>query len=384
MSLRNLLPVVWLFILLVSCTNLDSRLYENEYGKPLLFQEKCDSMAVDDSTLTSYNLFSLYQDSMGCRLYAYNRHFHTLDLLDLDDGGVSHVQLQKEGKDGIALDLYSMCVHTPDSIWLYAQPFLYLLDGNGSVRNKIELPFPKQGFINLETNFSISTNRLFYHPQRKSVFYLCVTPTAESARYEIYEYDLRSGDVQTYLLEGGDLERRSGQHFGWKQYPNVTYTDSLIVYNYPITSNVYTLNFITGEEKAYGGKSRFTANRVSELSMPYSFEEANRHLLENVHFFELMYDCKSQLYYRLHLGKIPYTSREEFHVLYKKKKMYLTVFDSSFRIVDEKELGIGIYNYFNCWGITKEGLFLARNIRQSDMQETMFYWSYFFPSCLKE
>ena len=381
--MKILLPF-WLLVQLVSCTSLEARLQENEYGQPLLIYEKCDSMAVDDSTLTSYNLFSLYQDSLGCHIYAYNNHFHTLDLLNLDDGGISHVQLQKEGKDGVAQDLYGMYVHTEDSIWLYAQPFLYLLDGKGYVRNKVELPFPKQGFINLETNFSISTNRLFYHPQRKSVFYLCVIPTVESARYEVYEYDLCSDSVQTYLLEGGDLEKMSGQHFGWKQYPNVSYTDSLIVYNYPITSNIYTLNFITGEQKAYGGKSRYTNNRVSELSMPYSFEDANRHLLENVHFFELLYDSRSRLYYRLHLGKISYASHEDFYMLYKKKQMYLTVFDSSFHIVSEKNLGSGVYNYYNYWGMTKKGLFLSRNVQQSDIQETMFYWSYFLPDSLIE
>lgn len=379
MLIRNLLSFLCLLFIIESCTNKNVELYENVYGIPILLQEKIDSIAIDDSTLTSYNLFSLYEDSVGDYLYAYNSHFHSLDLLNLEDGNVSHLLLRREGQNGIGSNLYGMYVHNADSIWMYAQPFLYLLDRAGVVRKKIELPFPKQGFINLETNFSISTNRLFYHSGRKSIFYLCVTPTDESARYEAYEYDLSSGDVQSYLLKGGNLEKRSGQHFGWKQYPNVSYTDSLIVYNYPITSNIYVINLFTGEETIYGGQSRLTANRVSELSMPYDFERANRHLLENVHFFELLYDSKNRLYYRLHMGTVPYTSREEFHTLYKKKRMILMVFDSSFRIVDEVDLGSGVYNYFNCWGITGRGFFLARSPRKSDIQETMFVWSYFFP-----
>ena len=359
--------------LMVSCSSREADLQETVYGSPINMVGESDSLAIDSRTLLSYHLFTVYKDTV----FAYNRAYHAIDVLDL--GGkkpVSHLPLQKEGEDGIAGDLYGMCLQSRDSIWLYAPPFLYLVNAAGQVQKKVTLPFPEQGFINVETNFSMASNKLFYHPLRNSIFYLCVIPTTDSARYEVYEWELDSQEYQVYLLEGGALEAKAGQRFGWKQYPNVTYTDSLIVYNFPITSNVYTMNLVTREKKVFGGKSKFTPNVVSELRMPYSFQDADRHLLENVHFFEMQYDRENGLYYRLHLGKTSYDQSEEFGVQYKSKRLYLTVFNPAFQVIGEVDLGSGIYNYYNFWGVTGKGLFLAKNAKLNDEEESWLYGDY--------
>ena len=360
-------------ILMVSCSPREADLQETVYGNPINMIRESDSLAIDSRTLLSYHLFAIYKDTF----FAYNSAFHAVDVLDLSGKKpVSHLPLQKEGENGIAGDLYGMCLQNRDSIWIYAPPFLYLVNAAGQVQKKVTLPFPEQGFINVETNFSMASNKLFYHPLRNSIFYLCVIPTTDSARYEVYEWELDSQEYQVYLLEGGALEAKDGQRFGWKKYPNVTYTDSLIVYNFPITSNVYTMNLVTREKKVFGGKSKFTPNVVSELRMPYSFQDADRHLLENVHFFEMQYDRENGLYYRLHLGKTSYDQSEEFGVQYKSKRLYLTVFNPAFQVIGEVDLGSGIYNYYNFWGVTGKGLFLARNAKLNDEEESWLYGDY--------
>ena len=136
------------------------------------------------------------------------------------------------------------------------------------------------------------------------------------------------------------------------------------------------MNLVTREKKAFGGKSKFTPNVVSELRMPYSFQDADRHLLENVHFFEMQYDRENGLYYRLHLGKTSYEQSEEFGAQYKSKRLYLTVFNPAFQVIGEVDLGSGIYNYYNFWGVTGKGLFLARNAKLNDEEESWLYGDY--------
>ena len=117
----------------------------------------------------------------------------------------------------------------------------------------------------------------------------------------------------------------------------------------------------SGENFAYGGKSRYTANAVSKLSSPYSFEEGNRHIYENVHFFELLYDGINDLYYRLHLSNIEFDAETDFESLYQSKTMYLMVFNREFEIINVTKLDTKRYNYRNFWGMLNSGLFIGRN-----------------------
>lgn len=38
----------------------------------------------------------------------------------------------------------------------------------------------------------------------------------------------------------------------------------------------------TGKESAFGGQSKYTSNVVSELCMPYTFPDADKHLIEKL------------------------------------------------------------------------------------------------------
>lgn len=373
---------ILLSLYISSCTNSKPGLRDSISGNHVTLNEEGDSLFITDSLLSSYNRFSIYEDTSGSYIYAYNGYFHKIDVFDLNRKNVSCIQLQKEGADGVGGDMYSLCVQDRDSIWMYCMPYLYLVDSAGKVCEKRELPYSEGGFIYLEANFSISINRLFYHSGRNALFYLCVTPTIDSAIYEVYEYNLQTGDFEKFLLEGGEVEEKAGQNFGWKQYPNVSYTDSLIVYNFPITSNIYTISLDSGVKSVYGGKSKFTSNLVSELVMPYDFATANKHLLENVHFFEVLYDKQRHLYYRLHLGEVTYSNEVDFYDLYLQKRLYLTVFDASFRVVNEMDLGNEVYNYYNFWGVTDKGFFLSKRALLTDEQENMLRWSYITTSHL--
>lgn len=358
--MKHVLYTVWGLSLLTLFSCRQEALLENRYAHSSFSLEKetCQ-IPMDDSTLSTYQVFSTYlSDSEEC-IVAYSSLSHSIDFMDVRNSRVSHTKLDTDGEHGIMRQVSGLYAHNLDSIWLFSQGQLYLTDKEGKVKQKVTLPFPEGGFIMIDTNFTRASNNIYYHPLRKSLFYQTVLSQEEQAIYEVYEYELSSGEVRKYPLVGGEIEKRSGYHFGWKQFPNVTYTLSGIVFNFPITSNVYSIDLATGKTNAYGGQSKYTSNVVSELSMPYSFEEANKHLLSNVHFFDVKYDPRRNVYYRLHLGSVDYNSALPFLDQYNQKTLYLTVFNSDFEIMAEEKLDNNKYSYLNYWGVLKKGLFIA-------------------------
>lgn len=362
--------------IIFSCTKKENEVLDNQYGTSVTLKKENVLVSIDDETLTSYQVISIYNDGKDDYIFGYNSKLHTIDVIAVGDTVISHIQLQEEGENGILKQVSGIFVHNMDSIWVYSQNYLCLTDTLGCVKKKSVLPFPVGGFIVVDTNFSIAANGIFYHPERETVLYLTATPTNEGADYKVYEYNLKLNNFQSYDLAAGVLEKRAGKNYGWKQFPNVSYTLDKIVYNFPISSNIYSIDIKTKKEAAYGGRSNFTSNCVSELVMPYDFQVANKHLLENVHFFELQYDRWRNVYYRLHLGDVEYINKKDFNDIYNDKKIYITVFNSDFEVINETDLGAETYNYFNFWGVIGNGFFIVKDNIESD-EENMFQFDLF-------
>ena len=359
--MKRIFMIGILSIVAISCTNEKNNLLGNQYGNAISLGKTNVAIPIDENTLCSYQTYSIIKTNEGELLFAYNDPMHSIDVFDLKGRAVSHIQLETEGTNGILKNVTGIYVCGEDSIWLYSQGLLYLIDSHGMVDKRIKLPFPTGGFPWVETNFSMATSKLFYHPTRESVFYLTVTPTKKSADYLVYEYFIQTNSFKTYHLKGGRFEEKAGRNFGWMQFPNVTYTMDGILYNFPISSNVYKIDMETNKEEAFGGQSQYTLNTVSELCMPYTFQDADKHMIENVHFFEVQYDSKSQVYYRLHLDKANYTTEIKSNILYNGKNLYLTVFDKDFKIVYENKLENKRYCYYNCWGVLNNKFFIAKD-----------------------
>ena len=379
-NIKNILTSLLLICLFLSYVKTKDGLIESQYGKVISFDKEEINIPIDDKTLTSYQVISCFQENRENLIYAYNNPMHSLDIFNINDRTVSHLSFNKEGENGILKNVSGLYVHQKDSLWLYSQGFLYLVNNEGEVKGKYELPFPERGFIMVETNFSTATTQLFYYPQRNSVFYLTVTPTEESAIYLVYEYSLNSGTFKAFELKGSETEKFAGKRFGFKQFPNVTYTGQDILYNFPISSNIYRIDIETGKETVFGGKSQYTPNLVSELTMPYDMKDAGKHHIENVHFFEIQYDPYKNIYYRLHLDKTENVSTTPFKDLCDSKELYLTCFDKNFRITSETKLENNIYTHYNSWGVIENGLFITKdNLLNEDQEFESFQLVLFNP-----
>lgn len=359
--MKSVLLVV-LFSLLFSCENTKVDLLKNKSVRTSLNIDCSNiSIPIDENTLTSYQIISCCKTNKNNYIVTYNRLLHALDIFNIDKKLVEHILLEEEGINGILRNVSGLHVQDLNSFWLYSQGYLYNCDHKGSVKKKIKLPCIENGFIMVDTNFSTTTSRLFYNQKRMSIFYLTVGKEHSRVNYVVYEYCIESGHVNKFPLRGKGEEDVIGFSYGWLQFPNVTYSSQFIYYNFPINSNIYRLSLEEKDVESFGGQSIYTDNQVEELVMPYDFEKADKHLTENVHFFELNYDPYKQLFYRLHLNGVEYQGRKKSNEAYNSKELFLTIFDSDFHLLKELSLGTCKYNYLNSWGVIDEGFFIVRD-----------------------
>ncbi|MDR1330755.1 MAG: DUF4221 domain-containing protein [Tannerella sp.] len=351
----------FVYSLLMTCFSCGERdaTVGNRYGEAVSPVVTRDDISLDERCLTSYNILSTFVENGSDHVFAYNSRTHVLDHFNLTERTVSHIALNREGPDAVPVDMSGIYVHSRDSIWVYGAQTILLLDGDGGVTARLELPAEDHGSPMIDTNFSIYSSKLYYHPERNSVFYLTASVENDRSTYAVCEYSPASRSVTAWPLNATGRRAHLRTDYGWMQLPNVTYAKHAIIYNFPIESNVYEIDLASGRETVHGGKSRYTPNEVSRLKMPYSFEDGDRHMIENVHFYEVAYDAARDVYYRLHLGATEYDATADVYTLYNRKSMYLTVFNRRFEVIGEMRLDDRRYNYRNCWGVLGRGLFIA-------------------------
>jgi hypothetical protein len=342
-----------------SCNNKNS-LVDNIYSISKTLVSKEIDIINDDTSLKSYHLHSTFSYRDDDYIMTYNSRTHALDNFNVSKRTVSHINIDSEGQNGIPHDILGIHVHSIDSIWIYTTGIITLIDSIGVVKERIRTSFSDNEFPVILTNFSCCTSRFYYNSDRKSLFYMSVSIIENRSNFFVSEYSLTDHSTKKYPLNATETKDFRND-YGWKQYPNVTYTSKSILYNFPIESNIYVIDIESGENSVWGGKSQYTPNMVKKLRSPYEFYEADRHINENVHFFEILYDPIKDIYYRLHLSNIEYNAEINSDSLYFSKTMYIMVFNNNFEIINETKLDKEKYNYLHFWGMLNSGLFIAKD-----------------------
>ena len=354
----NKVFIIPLFCIFISCNN--KSLIESNYGNRVELNRIAMNIDIDENTLNSYNIIS----SLFCNgkdfIFANNYITHAIDIINVTDNNISHVVLDSEGPNGILNEISGLYVNSLDSIWIATMTSISLIDSGGKVMEIHSLLERDSGVIQIMCNFSGCTSKFYYNKIRNSLFYLVMTVYDNKSKFFVEELSLSDNTQKKYPLHF-NTDRDLRNAYGWKQCPNVTFSDTEILLNLPVESNIYVIDINTGENRIYGGKSKFTKNEVSKLKLPYDFEQANRHISENVHFFEINHDPIKDVYYRLHFGSFAFDATLDFESLLNKKDFYLTVFNNKFEIINETKLEAQKYNFRNCWGITSKGFFMTRN-----------------------
>ncbi|MDR2920265.1 MAG: DUF4221 domain-containing protein [Tannerella sp.] len=354
----NKIYLVFLVCIFLSCNK--NVLIDNKYGTPVELERIVTNVDLDDNTLNSYNLLSTLYYSFKDYIYAYNYFTHAIDIINITDNNVSHIKLHTEGSNGIADEITGLYISSPDSIWIATTTNIVLINPDGEIINNHSLLEKDSETALIMCNFSVCTSKIYYNPKRNSLFYLVMSVNDDKSTFFAEEHLLSDNTKKKYPLSF-NTDKDVRNKYGWKQCPNITFTESNILYNLPIESNVYAIDIETGKNSVYGGKSRCTKNEVDELNLPYDFEQANRHYCNNVHFFEINYDPVNDFYYRLHLGEIAYDATQDFESILNKKDIYLMVFNNKFEVINETKLYDQRYGFRNCWGVSSQGFFITKS-----------------------
>lgn len=323
-------------IILLSCNN-DNTIISNKKSSKNITELDVTSSSIEltEEYLNNYYTQTAFSNDGDDYMVAYNHKTHHIDLFNLTTKEKHTIQLHAEGQSAIPQRVDALYANTPNAIWIYAMGSVYLLNNEGEIDKKYNLPVDEGEHIINNANYSNATIKLDYDAKSNSLRYVTVDMSDKSYFY-INEFDLETETVKKTELPYTEAEQGIGEKFGWMQHPNVTYRNNRVIYNFPFNSNVYTLNLDTQEMDSFGGKSKFTKNTTSETDLA-SMDNWFRHTIENVHFYEVNYDTHKDCYYRLHSEGVDFNSNVEMGELLKNKRLYLTIFDGDLNVINEFE-----------------------------------------------
>lgn len=363
MLLRNsvyYLILIFLPLLALSCID-ENGIIENSQSDIIVADLKKDNFSVflPKDFLNNYHTQKTFSTNKHDYLFGYNDKTHNIDIFNLTEKNMSSVKLNQEGPNSISGEVNSIFISSLDSIWILANNTVFLINNGGRINEKYHLVVDPDEYIINNSNYSNATVNLHYDSDKRSLFYITIR-TGNSIAFFVNILSLNSNKIKKVELKYTKAEKGIGKKYGWMQHPNITYNDDIIIYNFPFNSNIYTVNLNTGIMNSYGGKSAYTQN-IASTSGNISMDGWFRHLIENIHFYEVNYDKFRKHYYRLHVEGIDYAPQVPINEQMHMKGLFLSIFDNSFNLINEFQLTDDLYNRNGGWGILRDGFFIIKD-----------------------
>lgn len=349
--MKNTLFVLLSLLLSVSCKEHKQQNAETLQNEYTVRQIDIPSSA-DILELKSYNVTAPIDFDSIKGFIAYNYRTHSLDLVNLHgEHHISSISLQREGPDGIQREICGICPTSEDSIWVYDTVAMYLLNKSGKVQHKIILGNRESIMIN--ANYAMNTAKFIYNSAHHSLLY-----PAKRNSFVIEEYDIQQEKViKTYPLSYAESNPEGALVYGDMDYPNVSFTENNIIYNYPYESAIYVLHMDSGKHSTIKAESHYTPNQAQQCIQNGS-AAWEKHRIENIHFYEVMYVPQANRYYRLHTNGVEYDTNQSVLSMLDSRSIYLMTFDKDFKPVSEHKLADKRYNYFTGWCALSDALLL--------------------------
>lgn len=363
--LTKLTCILTLFILYSCSNNPDYKLLSSNYShEKISLQIKSVHIPIDSLGMTYYRKISLFREDSTNFLVGYHKVLHALDVYDLDGRKfIKRIYLAKEGPDKIN-DVVGLYAVNFDTIFINDYFAIVLIDDRGSIKEEIPISDKKlftqnkipygtlTSTLNFGVNFlpGINSFLLFFSPASRNLSQKAAQKIPFAA-----ELSLNGQKLTLLPLKYSPYYYKSKEGWGNMYQPNLTVYKDLIIFNFPIEPNIYSYNLVTGKFNKYGAQSKLTQN----LSEPFTTgSDPNMYIVKNTLFFKTIYDPYRNLYYRIHWGKCKIKKNAtEFNTPYD-KKLYLMVFDNSFKII--KEIQLSEYTYLPYgYFCTEEGLFIS-------------------------
>ena len=332
--------------------------------------------------LKSYYLSSAVHTDSADFLIGYNYRLHSLDYMNLQSKEVTQTILSDEGPDAV-ISLTGLYANSLDSIWMSDESErVFLLDNAGQIKTTVNLKEYLQDTEQLliNTNHAMFTSHLYYNEIRQSLMFLVKKMASQT--FVVRELFLDKGkDAIDYGLEPSRIIPDITSGYAFINAPNVNFTTTDIIYNYPFESSVYTLDIQTGERKYVPAQSQYTENIVERVEPGTDYSTIEKCRIQNPHFFDVMYIPKLKKYVRLHLGGVDFDEKRGRDELMNDRILYLMIFDEKMKVLGESKLLEHRYNNFTGWSVSYNGvaLFVDNILDEEDDTEDLAIDVILFP-----
>mgnify|MGYP002622142640 CR=1 FL=1 len=366
---RIIIYIVFSF-LLVSC----SEKIKEEYAI-----DKC--MAIEKIVLPESEVLNMktyfITASYGQLLYGYNMKEHALDVFNLQTMTSRQIGMEYEGPDAVVGDISALLVSSPDSIWVCDEAMhILLLNAEGGVRQTLNVTdFLNEGESALiDRNHATSTAQINYDEQADKIMFGVRVRDGARKGFLVRAVSLSSGDYSDYELDNSvSVPNVADGLYANMSKPNIVFANGKVLYNYPVESHVYVLDFRTGERQTVEAVSHYSKNVADKCRDMTDYAEWERHGIINPHFFEVMYVPDSHAYVRLHLSEHEFSDEPDLTKVNDDRDMYLTLFDEDFNMIGESKLPSHRYSYYTGWCALADGicLFVNNSLDEAEKSEEL-------------
>lgn len=323
-------------------------------------------VSISDSMilLQSYYLSTSYADEGKDVVIGYNYKEHSLDLFS-DSTAVGKILLERHGVNAVQGRPVALTALSKDSIWIYDGVAFCLIDGNGKMLRKHK----DDRLVFLDTNYAMQTACMGWHNGDMLLY-----PIDKDGKFYVEYYSVSKGEiVKEVELDFPECNENGSKSYADMKYPNVTYANNLIIYNYPYSSSVMTIDMDTEKRSVYNVGSEYADDKLSPYKEAKSMQEWLHYDWANTHFYEVMYLPGLEMYVRPMLGGVDIKDYKDESTVVDARKLYLAFMDKQFKLLGEVCLKEKTYNNFHGWCPLKGSIAIFQDNLLGKQHENLEY-----------
>ena len=306
----------------------------------------------DCDNLTSYYETTFYVNGMGdtCIL-GYNYKSHELDFLNLSTGKLGQsISLDRDGPDGIAgMPIWFHQIAVDSILVGNDQQTVYLIDTIGRVVNSYS--FRGEGHATASRNARSHIAAFRYDGDAGQIIY----PRENDKDLSIAALDTAS-EATTAIASIPGWTRRK---VGFLIYPNVAYTDTSALVNFPYESKITELSLLDGRIIRQSD-SPMTSMTAETVDPGESVEEIVWRSYANPFYANVNYLPASDIFAQIVIAPTGSSRNDDDNHKAYDRKLYLRVFDRNLKPIHEHEFESGKYLPY-AWTFTPDGVILYRD-----------------------
>jgi len=217
------------------------------------------------------------------------------------------------------------------------EKFILFVNQDGVVYKDIPLNSPKQ-YIHL---FNQGFHNSIYDGKNKRTFTPLFIEQNHKAAYPFYVFDgiidLATGNIEP-------IKTKCPKNFEDNMYGKINryyrcLNDSLLVYSFAISNNLYVYNINTKETKVVGCKSKsFTKFPLLKVSMDARKIDVHDHAITAPRYGHIIFDPNYKLYYRVFFHGQPLKDEHGIFNTTETMPASLIILNTNFEILDEIEI----------------------------------------------